>query len=225
MKQSPLLSASILSADFTNLGASIDLAERAGVDWIHVDVMDGHFVPNITLGPVVLAACQRSTALPLDVHLMIEDPDRYLDPFAQAGASGLTVHAEACLHLHRTVQAIRELGCWAGVAINPATPVSMVEEVLAMVDLVLVMTVNPGFSGQAFIESTLPKIRRLRSLLDEGGSQAHLQVDGGVTPETAPRVAEAGVTVLAAASAIFRHPDGVEAGVRSLRSAVLPKPA
>lgn len=225
MNESPLLSASILSADFAALGESIRLAEGAGADWIHFDVIDGHFAPNITMGPAVLAACRRSTELPLDVHLMIENPENYLRQFADAGASGLTVHAEVSLHLHRTLQSIREIGCRAGVALNPATPAALIEGVIDLVDLVLVMTVNPGFSGQSFIDSTLPKVRRVRELLDARGSEALLQVDGGITPEIAPQVVEAGATVIVAASAIFRHPEGVEAGVRSLRQAVQPKPA
>lgn len=220
-----LLSASILSADFARLGSAIRQAEKAGVDWIHVDVMDGHFVPNITMGPDVIRACRRSTDLPLDVHLMIEEPSRYLEDFAEAGADQLTVHVEACTHLHRTLQVIRELGCNAGVALNPATPANAILEVLDQVDLVLVMTVNPGFSGQSFIHSSLDKIRRVREMLEDAGSSAHLQVDGGITEETAPGALEAGATVLAAASSIFLHPGGIEAGVRALRGTSHPKPA
>ncbi len=224
-EKSQLLSASILSADFARLGSAIRQVEKAGVDWIHVDIMDGHFVPNITMGPVVVQACRRSTDLPLDVHLMIEAPDRYLSSFSDAGADQLTVHLEACTHLHRTLQSIHELGCNAGVALNPATPASVLTEVINMVDLVLVMTVNPGFSGQSFISSTLVKIRQVRSMLDEAGSSAHLQVDGGINAETAPAALEAGATVLAAASSVFLHPEGIEAGVAALRAAAQPKPA
>jgi ribulose-phosphate 3-epimerase len=220
MGEPVLLSASILSADFARLGGAIREAESAGVDWIHIDVMDGHFVPNITMGPVVVQACQRSTGLPLDVHLMIEEPIRFLPEFQRAGADSITVHAEACTHLHRTLQAIRDLGCSAGVALNPATPASIVAEVLDLVDLVLVMSVNPGFAGQTFLASSLTRIGQVRNLLDHAGSQAHLQVDGGLTAETAPGVIEAGANVLAAASAIFMHPDGVGAGVRALRQGV-----
>jgi len=222
MSQPVLLSASILSADFARLGGAIREAESAGVDWIHVDVMDGQFVPNITMGPVIVQACQRSTGLPLDVHLMIHEPIRFLPAFEKAGADTITVHVEACTHLHRTLQAIRDLGCSAGVALNPATPVEAVGDVLDLVDLVLVMSVNPGFAGQSFLPSSLPRIRRVRQMLDEAGSQAHLQVDGGLTAETAPAAAEAGARVLAAASAIFMHPDGVAAGVRALRQTVEP---
>ena len=225
MSDLPLISASILSADFARLGESIQQAENAGVDWIHVDIMDGHFVPNLTMGPVVLQACQRSTRLPLDVHLMVEEPDLFLKDLAEAGASTLTVHAEACTHLHRTLQAIRELGCNAGVALNPATPVAAVEEVIGMVDLILVMTVNPGFSGQEFIPEMTGKIRRLRQMLDETGSKAYLEVDGGISADTAPLVMEAGANVLAAASAIFLHPEGIEVAVRRLRQAARKKPA
>lgn len=220
MSSQVLLSASILSADFARLGSAIREAEDAGVDWIHVDVMDGNFVPNITMGPVVLKACRRSTRLPLDVHLMIEEPIRYLEEFTQAGASSMTVHAEACTHLHRTLQEIIDLGCDAGLAINPGTPLEVVSPVIGLIDLLLVMSVNPGFSGQAFIESSLGKLAQARRMLKEADSPAYLQVDGGITAETAPLVVGAGANVLAAASSVFLHPAGILEGVAALRKAV-----
>lgn len=208
---------SILSADFTRLGQQIAEAEAAGADYIHVDVMDGHFVPNLTIGPVVVEAVRRVTRLPLDVHLMIKAPERYLADFRAAGADHLTVHVETCPHLHRTVHQIKELGCRAGVTLNPATPASSLEEILPFVDLVLVMTVDPGFGGQAFIEGMVPKIRRVRQMLNEIGSQAELEVDGGIDPETAPRVVQAGAEVLIAGSAIFCAREGIAAAIARLR--------
>ncbi len=208
---------SILSADFTRLGQQIAEAEAAGADYIHVDVMDGHFVPNLTIGPVVVEAVRRTTRLPLDVHLMIKAPERYLADFRAAGADHLTVHVETCPHLHRTVHQIKELGCRAGVTLNPATPASSLEEILPFVDLVLVMTVDPGFGGQTFIEGMVPKIRRVRQMLNEIGSQAELEVDGGIDPETAPRVVQAGAEVLIAGSAIFCAREGIAAAIARLR--------
>ncbi len=225
MDESVLLSASILSADFGHLGEQVRAAQAAGVDWIHIDVMDGHFVPNITMGPLIVRACRRATDLPLDVHLMMEDPARYVEDFAQAGADSLTVHIEACTHLHRTLQSIRESGCSAGLALNPGTAAATIEPVLDLIDLILVMTVNPGFSGQDFLPSMLSKVREARQTLDEHRSRAHLQVDGGISADTAPSVIEAGATVLAAASSIFQHPDGIEAGVQTLRESTQPSPA
>jgi len=210
---------SILSADFCRLGEQVTEAEAGGGDYIHVDVMDGHFVPNITIGPLVVKAVRRSTRLPVDVHLMIESPERYLADFCAAGADGLSVHVETCPHLHRTVHQIKELGCRAGVALNPSTPVVALEEVLLDVDLVLVMTVNPGFGGQALIEGTLSKIQRVRAMLDEQGSEAELEVDGGIDPETAPRVAEAGATVLVAGSAVFGAREGIAEAISCIRAA------
>ncbi|OPA78588.1 ribulose-phosphate 3-epimerase [Paenibacillus selenitireducens] len=199
---------SILSADFAKLGAEIKEVELGGADWIHVDVMDGKFVPNITIGPLVVEAIRPITKLPLDVHLMIESPELYVATFAKAGADLITIHAEACTHLHRVVHLIKEQGVKVGVALNPATPLSAIEEILEDLDLVLIMTVNPGFGGQSFIESTLAKITRLRAMLDERGLQhVHIEVDGGVQELTAPKVAAAGADVLVAGSAVFGQPD------------------
>jgi ribulose-phosphate 3-epimerase len=210
---------SILSADFGRLGQQVAEAEAAGGDYIHVDVMDGHFVPNITIGPPVVEAVRKATRLPLDVHLMIESPERYLADFRAAGADILTVHVETCPHLHRTVQQLKELGCRAGVALNPSTPVVSLQEVISYVDLVLVMTVNPGFGGQILIETMLDKIRRVRVMLDEAGSQAELEVDGGIGPETTSLVVEAGARVLVAGSAIFGAHGGISGAIAQLRQA------
>jgi len=218
MASSPVkIAPSILSADYLRLGEQVREAEAAGADYIHVDVMDGHFVPNITIGPVVVEAVRRQTDLPLDVHLMIEEPERHVEAFAKAGASILTVHPEATLQLHRTIEMIRRLGVRPGVALNPGTSVSLVEDVLADVDLVLVMSVDPGFGGQEFIEGVLPKVRRLRRLLDGAGLSGELEIDGGITPETAPRCVEAGVRVLVAGTAIFNEKASVAESIARLR--------
>jgi ribulose-phosphate 3-epimerase len=211
---------SILACDFGRLHEEIVAAEQGGADWIHVDVMDGHFVPNITIGPAVVAAARRATRLPLDVHLMIEAPDRYLEAFVEAGADGITVHQEVCPHLHRTLQRIHELGARAGVALNPATPLETLREVLADLDLILVMSVNPGFGGQAYIHASTDKIRRARTLLDGMGSRAELEVDGGVDASNVDVVAAAGVSVVVAGSAVYRHPDGAAGGIAALRRAL-----
>ncbi len=211
------LSASILSADFGRLAEEVRAVERAGADWIHVDVMDGRFVPNITIGPDVVRSIRAATHLPLDVHLMIVEPDRYLQAFAEAGADWLGVHVEACPHLHRTIQSIKELGKKASVALNPATPIQWVEPVLSEVDMVLLMTVNPGFGGQKFIPSVLPKIQTLRRWIDRHGLSVVLEVDGGVNADTIDRLVEAGVDVFVAGSAVFRGED-YGANVEALKS-------
>ncbi|RME46472.1 MAG: ribulose-phosphate 3-epimerase [Caldilineae bacterium] len=212
------LAPSILSADFARLGEQVREAEAAGADWIHVDVMDGHFVPNLTIGPLIVRALRPVTTLPLDVHLMIEQPERYLAAFAAAGADGLTVHVETCPHLHRTVQQIRELGVRAGVALNPATPLVSLEPILPDVDLVLVMSVNPGFGGQSYIPGSTERIARLRAMLDALGSTAALEVDGGINPETIGGAVQAGATVLVAGSAVFNDRAPVADNIRRLRA-------
>ncbi|KAA6476474.1 ribulose-phosphate 3-epimerase [Bacillus swezeyi] len=199
---------SILSADFARLGEEIKDVEQGGADFIHIDVMDGHFVPNLTIGPLVVEAVRPITELPLDVHLMIEHPDRYIPAFAKAGADILSVHAEACPHLHRTIQLIKEQGIKAGVVLNPHTPVQLIEHVLEDLDLVLLMTVNPGFGGQSFISSVVPKIRQVKELAEQKGlSGLLIEVDGGVNRETAARCIEAGANLLVAGSAIYNEKD------------------
>jgi ribulose-phosphate 3-epimerase len=210
------LAPSILAADFARLGEAAEAAAGGGADRLHLDVMDGHFVPNITIGPVVVRGLRGATRLPLEAHLMIEHPDRYLDAFAEAGADTITVHQEGGVHLHRTIQRVRALGKRVGVAINPATAAGVLEEVLAEVDLVLVMTVNPGFGGQKFIEGTLPKIRRVRELIARRQPACELEVDGGIDDTTAPLVVAAGARVLVAGSAIFGARDGVAAAMARL---------
>ena len=194
---------SILSADFSRLGQEMAAVEKAGADLIHIDVMDGHFVPNITMGPLVVKAVRRSTSFPLDVHLMIADPDRYLEEFAEAGADILTVHVEACRHLNRTLQRIKDLKIRPGVSLNPATPLSSLEEVLDEVDLVLIMSVNPGFGGQRFIPGVLPKLRKLQQLLESRGLTPEIEVDGGVNVHNSGEIARAGATILVAGTAVF----------------------
>lgn len=210
---------SILSADFAKLGEEVAEVERGGADWIHIDVMDGHFVPNLTFGPLVMESIVPYTKLPLDVHLMVENPELYVPAFAKAGAHMITVHAEACVHLHRVLHLIKEHGVKAGVAINPATPVSAIREVLEDVDLVLIMTVNPGFGGQAFIPGTLRKITELREWKQQHGIDFHIEVDGGVTSATAPLVVEAGADVLVAGSAVFGKVDR-RAAIAEIRDSV-----
>ena len=208
---SPKLAPSILSADFARLGEQVQRVAQAGADYIHVDVMDGHFVPNITIGPLIVEALRPVTPLPLDVHLMIENPDRYIDAFVKAGADILTVHVEACVHLHRTVQAIKEKGIRAGVALNPHTPLVSVEEILPDVDLILIMSVNPGFGGQRLIPGALDKLRRTRELLaDKELSQVEVEVDGGIKLDNIGRVAEAGAQIIVSGSGIFGAPDPAE---------------
>ena len=202
-----IIAPSILSADFTQLGNELKSVEAAGADWIHIDVMDGSFVPNISYGPIVVEACKRATDLVLDVHLMIERPDHLIPEFAKSGADYISVHAEACTHLHRSLQLIKSLGKKAGVALNPATPVSAIEWVADQLDFVLVMSVNPGFGGQKFIESSLKKIKRLSALFREKKSDTIIQVDGGINSETIGRVSRAGAASFVAGSAIFNTPD------------------
>jgi len=211
-----LISPSILSADFTQLGDQIQRAEQAGADWIHVDVMDGHFVPNISMGPFIVEACRRATDLPLDVHLMIEKPERYLENFISAGADYLTVHIETCPEMDRILSRIQELGCKAGITLNPATAVDKIEPFLKLADLVLVMSVQPGHSGQSFLSETLPKISCLRNKIDEIKPEVLLEVDGGINPETIRDAYDRGARVFVAASAIFNHPQGIQAGFDSL---------
>lgn len=202
---------SILSADFSKLGEEIKDVERGGADYIHVDVMDGHFVPNITIGPLIVEAIRPVTKLPLDVHLMIDNPDQYIEAFAKAGADYLTVHVEACKHLHRTIAHIKSFGVKAGVVLNPATPVEMIQHIIEDVDMVLFMTVNPGFGGQRFIPSVLPKIRALKELADSKNLQLEIEVDGGVNEETAQLCIQAGANVLVAGSSVYNKQDRAKA--------------
>lgn len=216
MTRRVLISPSLLSSDFGRLSEEVRAVEAAGADWIHVDVMDGRFVPNITLGPVVVRAIKRASTRPLDVHLMIVEPEKYVEAFANAGADVLTVHVEACTHLHRVLQQIRQVGARPAVVLNPATPLSAVEEVLGDVDMVMIMSVNPGFGGQSFIESAVDKVRRLRAMLDARGLDVDIEVDGGINAQTAKQVVDAGATVLVAGSYVFRSKDYAQA-IRSLR--------
>ena len=217
---SVLIAPSLLSADFTSLGSDVARVERGGADILHVDVMDGHFVPNITMGPLVVRALRRVTKLPLDVHLMIEEPDRYIEAFVEAGASRISVHVEVLPHLHRTVHLIKDLGVKAGVAINPATPVGVLEDIAADLDHVLVMSVNPGFGGQTFIPRSESKLRAVRQMLSRIGSAALIEVDGGIDLTTAARVTAAGAGVLVAGQAIFGSPDA-ERATRELRAVAM----
>ena len=212
-----VIAPSILSADFLQLGEVLQTCQSAGADWIHVDVMDGHFVPNLTMGPFIVEHCRRGTDLPLDVHLMVEKPENLIEAYAKAGASRLTVHVETCPHLHRTLEDIKALGCKAGVTLNPGTPAASIFPVLPFVDLVLVMSVDPGFSGGAFIPEMVGKVAEIRQKLDEIGSPAWIEVDGGITSESLPEMKAAGATAFVAASAIFGHPQGIEAGIQALR--------
>ena len=211
---------SILSADFARLGEQVGAIEEGGADWVHCDIMDGHFVPNLTFGPFVIKAVNAVTDLPLDVHLMIEEPDRYIPNFIEAGSDYVTVHQEACPHLHRSIQLIKELGAKAGVSINPATPVGTLEEIICDVDLVLLMSVNPGFGGQAFIPSSLEKVEKLAALISKSGSGAEISVDGGVDTSSAPELVRRGATIFVAGSAVYGKPD-VPAAVRELRAAAM----
>lgn len=214
------LCASVLSADFRCLEDQVKQLEEAGVDEIHVDVMDGHFVPNLTMGPFIVSTLKRITHLPLDVHLMVENPDRMIPWYAEAGAHRLSVQVETCPHIHRTLQNIHSLGCEAGVVLNPGTPASWLEEVVLYADLILVMTVNPGFSGQSFLPEVLPKIAKVRDLVENTHSKAVIQVDGGIDQNTLPLVYAAGARYIVSATAIFKHPEGIKAGVNALRESV-----
>lgn len=213
-----ILSPSILSADFTRLGEEIATVEAAGADWIHVDVIDGHFAPNITMGPFIVEACRRVTRLPLDVHLMIEEPERYLEAFARAGASGLTVHVETCPDIAGILRQIKSLGCTAGAVLNPETSIDMLQPALTEAELVLVMSVRPGYSGQSFMPETIAKVAEVRRRLDALRSSAWLEVDGGIDTETLPVMKDAGATAFVAATAVFKHPRGPAAGVKELRA-------
>jgi ribulose-phosphate 3-epimerase len=198
-----IIAPSILACDFGKLGDEVKAVEKAGADWVHVDVMDGHFVPNITFGPLIVEVCRKATSLPLDVHLMIEAPDKYIEPFAKAGASSISVHEETCVHLNRTVTAIRDLGVSPGVVLNPTTPLASLEWILEYVDYVLILSVNPGFGGQSFIPNSIDRIRALRKTIDERGLSVLIEVDGGVNEKTIKRISEAGVDIFVAGSAIF----------------------
>jgi len=217
MNSKHILAPSILSADFTRLGEQIAECEAASADWLHIDVMDGHFVPNITMGPFIVEACRRVSKLPLDVHLMIEKPERHFEAFAKAGANHLTVHVETCPHLHRTLEFIKSLGCTAGVTLNPGTPVAALEAVLPLADLVLVMSVDPGFSGGKFVPDSFARVAELRKRLDAINSTAWLEVDGGINAENLSQMKAAGATAFVSATAIFKHPQGIAAGIRALR--------
>ncbi len=214
------ISPSILSADLTRLGADLQACEAAGADAIHIDVMDGRFVPNITFGPDIVAACKKVTSLPLDVHLMIVEPEKHLKTFANAGADYLTVHYETCPHIHRTLQTIRELGVKPGLTFNPGTPVEPLDLLADMVELVLIMSVNPGYGGQVFIPQAVEKIQKTRAILDAHGSNAVIQVDGGITAATIRANYKAGARNFVAGTAVFKHPEGIAGGVRALREAL-----
>jgi ribulose-phosphate 3-epimerase len=209
---------SVLAADFSRLGEQVAQAESGGADWIHLDVMDGRFVPNITIGPLIIEAVRRSTRLPLDTHLMIVDPDKHLEAFRKAGADHIIVHQEACTHLHRTITHIKSLGAKAGVSINPATPCSTLREVMDEVDIILIMSVNPGFGGQSFIESSLRKLRETKAMIEQSGREIRLEVDGGIDTITGPQVTEAGADVLVAGTSVFKATD-IKTAIAGLRSA------
>lgn len=211
------LAPSIIAADFTHLAEEIAACESAGADWLHVDVMDGHFVPTITVGPLFVEACKRASKLPLDVHLMISEPEKYLEAFAKAGASNITVHVETCPDLPKVVKKIQSLGCTAGVTLNPSTPASALDSALPFTDLVLVMSVNPGYSGQAFMPEMIGKVEEIRNKLNALRSTAHLEVDGGISAESLPLMKNAGANVFVTGTAAFKHPKGTAEGVRVLK--------
>jgi ribulose-phosphate 3-epimerase len=216
-----ILSASILSADFSRLGDEIKTVEKAGIDWIHIDVMDGHFVPNMTMGPFIVETCKRITHLPLDVHLMIDNADKFVEPFAKAGANCISVHLEGNSNIHRTLQVLHSFQVKTGLVLNPGTPVEASSALLHMVDFVLLMSVNPGFSGQSFQMETLERVKKLRFLLDKINPQAAIQIDGGVSADNIKQLNEAGASIFVAATSIFKHPKGASEGIRFLREALL----
>lgn len=220
----PLIAPSILSADFSRLGEQVAAAEEGGGDWLHLDIMDGHFVPDISFGSMVVETCKKITKLPLNVHLMIQQPERHLQSFAEAGADHIIVHVEASPHLHRTLQKIHEFGCQAGVALNPATPAALIEPALVLADIVLVMSVNPGYAGQSFIPEMLPKISQIRQWIDQKDSEIHLELDGGIDSTTLPLCQAAGADTFVAATSVFSHKDGIAAGIAALRSASQKEP-
>jgi ribulose-phosphate 3-epimerase len=216
-----ILSTSILSANFAHLQKDIQECEEAGTNWIHVDVMDGHFVPNISMGAFVVEHVRRMTRLPIDVHLMIEKPEHHIDSFSKAGADWISIHGENNPNLHRTLQRIRELGCHPGVAINPGTPVNVIEPIIPFIDYLLILTVNPGYSGQKFLPGSAERIIKACHLITECGSSINVQVDGGITPDTLQIVYQAGARIVVAATSIFKHSQGIAAGIRDLRNAVV----
>ena len=215
-----LLAPSIIAADFTHIADEIAACESAGADWLHVDVMDGHFVPTITVGPLFTEACKRATKLPLDVHLMISEPEKYLEAFAKAGADNITVHVETCPDLVETVKKIKSLGCTAGITLNPATPASALDSALPFADLVLVMSVVPGYTRQVFMPEMIGKVKEIRNKLNALRSKAHLEVDGGMSEKTIPLMVQAGANVFVAGNAAFKHPQGVGQGIKALRASV-----
>ena len=215
-----ILAPSIIASDFTHLADQIAACESAGADWLHVDVMDGHFVPTITVGPLFTEACKRATKLPLDVHLMIENPEKHLEAFARAGADNITVHIETCPDLAQTINKIKSLGCTAGITLNPSTPAYALDSALPLADLVLVMSVNPGYSGQAFMPAMIGKVEEIRNKLNALRSTAHLEVDGGINVDTLPLMLKAGANVFVTGSAAFKHPLGVAEGIKALRNSV-----
>jgi len=213
-----IISSSIISLNFLSFEKELKLSEQAGIDWIHIDVMDGQFVPNITIGPMFIPFCKKATKLPLDVHLMINQPEKHIEAFAKAGADFISIHVENNPNVLRSIQQIKELGCKAGIVLNPGTPVESIIELLPFVDLVLVMSVNPGFSGQSFLPEMLTKIKKIRKLIDQSSNKILLQVDGGINKDTIKSVIEAGADVIVAATAIYKYPQGIKAGVDALRN-------
>jgi len=217
-----ILAPSIIASDLAHLADEIAACESAGADWLHVDIMDGHFVPTITVGPLFVEACKRASKLPLDVHLMISNPDQYLEVFAKAGANNITVHVETCRNLLQTIEKIKSLGCNAGITLNPPTPASALDTVLPLADLVLVMSVNPGYSGQAFMPEVIGKVEEIRNKLNALRAKAYLEVDGGINVDTLPLMHRAGANVFVTGNAAFKHPQGVGEGIKALRGCVAP---